>query len=177
MLHIAHLESGAYAPSIRRSEVEIGNYLKVKTWTRLRHSSTRSGEEGAIRDCIRRRWPREVWASPTLKLRRPQAASSTPRLRRARRGRDSNPRYPFEYTHFPGVLLQPLGHLSRWLTAYGRQLSARKEINNLSRFQVVKLSIHRPEIHRSWSWHLINHILRSTTSALSLPLLWSCRLR
>lgn len=32
---------------------------------------------------------------------------------RRRRGRDSNPRYPFEYTHFPGVLLQPLGHLSR----------------------------------------------------------------
>jgi hypothetical protein len=30
-----------------------------------------------------------------------------------RRGRDSNPRYPFEYTHFPGVLLQPLGHLSK----------------------------------------------------------------
>ena len=30
-----------------------------------------------------------------------------------RRERDSNPRYPFEYTRFPGVLLQPLGHLSR----------------------------------------------------------------
>ncbi len=29
-----------------------------------------------------------------------------------RRGRDSNPRYAFTYTHFPGVLLQPLGHLS-----------------------------------------------------------------
>ena len=29
-----------------------------------------------------------------------------------RRVRDSNPRYPFEYTHFPGVLLQPLGQLS-----------------------------------------------------------------
>jgi hypothetical protein len=28
------------------------------------------------------------------------------------RGRDSNPRYSFPYTHFPGVLLQPLGHLS-----------------------------------------------------------------
>lgn len=28
------------------------------------------------------------------------------------RGRDSNPRYGFPYTHFPGVLLQPLGHLS-----------------------------------------------------------------
>jgi hypothetical protein len=26
--------------------------------------------------------------------------------------RDSNPRYPFGYTHFPGVRLQPLGHLS-----------------------------------------------------------------
>ena len=29
-----------------------------------------------------------------------------------RRGRDSNPRYGFPYTHFPGVRLQPLGHPS-----------------------------------------------------------------
>ena len=29
-----------------------------------------------------------------------------------RRVRDSNPRYSFPYTHFPGVLLQPLGQLS-----------------------------------------------------------------
>ena len=29
-----------------------------------------------------------------------------------RRERDSNPRYSFPYTRFPGVLLQPLGHLS-----------------------------------------------------------------
>ena len=29
-----------------------------------------------------------------------------------RRERDSNPRYTCAYTHFPGVLLQPLGHLS-----------------------------------------------------------------
>ncbi|MCD6055213.1 MAG: hypothetical protein K0R12_175 [Gammaproteobacteria bacterium] len=29
-----------------------------------------------------------------------------------RRERDSNPRYGLPYTHFPGVLLQPLGHLS-----------------------------------------------------------------
>lgn len=29
-----------------------------------------------------------------------------------RRERDSNPRYGFPYTHFPGVLLQPLGHLT-----------------------------------------------------------------
>ena len=29
-----------------------------------------------------------------------------------RRERDSNPRYRFQYTRFPGVLLQPLGHLS-----------------------------------------------------------------
>ena len=28
------------------------------------------------------------------------------------RGRDSNPRCAFTHTHFPGVLLQPLGHLS-----------------------------------------------------------------
>ena len=30
-----------------------------------------------------------------------------------RREGDSNPRYSFPYTHFPGVLLQPLGHLSK----------------------------------------------------------------
>ena len=29
-----------------------------------------------------------------------------------RRERDSNPRYGFPYTHFPGVRLQPLGHPS-----------------------------------------------------------------
>src|SRR6187399_726262 len=29
-----------------------------------------------------------------------------------RRLRDSNPRYGFPYTHFPGVLLQPLGQVS-----------------------------------------------------------------
>ena len=29
-----------------------------------------------------------------------------------RRERDSNPRYALTYTHFPGVRLQPLGHLS-----------------------------------------------------------------
>ena len=30
-----------------------------------------------------------------------------------RREGDSNPRYSFPYTHFPGVLLKPLGHLSK----------------------------------------------------------------
>lgn len=30
-----------------------------------------------------------------------------------RRERDSNPRYGFPYTRFPGVHLQPLGHLSK----------------------------------------------------------------
>jgi hypothetical protein len=41
-------------------------------------------------------------------------------LQTGRRGRDSNPRYPFEYTHFPGVLLQPLGHLSSIQLNYGQ---------------------------------------------------------
>ena len=39
----------------------------------------------------------------------------------SRRGWDSNPRYPFRYTRFPGVRLQPLGHLSRRLTASGER--------------------------------------------------------
>ena len=39
-----------------------------------------------------------------------------------RTGRDSNPRYGFPYTHFPGVRLQPLGHLSkRELNSIGKK--------------------------------------------------------
>ena len=42
--------------------------------------------------------------------------SATPGVRSSvlkwRRGRDSNPRYGFPYTHFPGVRLRPLGHPS-----------------------------------------------------------------
>ena len=37
-----------------------------------------------------------------------------------RRERDSNPRYGFPYTHFPGVRLQPLGHLSNRACALRR---------------------------------------------------------
>ncbi len=43
------------------------------------------------------------------------------------RGRDSNPRYPCGYTRFPGVLLQPLGHLSVW---FSLNRSAKKNIKN-----------------------------------------------
>jgi hypothetical protein len=32
----------------------------------------------------------------------------------SRTERDSNPRYAFTYTRFPGVRLQPLGHLSNY---------------------------------------------------------------
>lgn len=46
-----------------------------------------------------------------------------------RTGRDSNPRYGFPYTHFPGVRLQPLGHLSGALlmTAVPSSFKARDE--------------------------------------------------
>lgn len=33
------------------------------------------------------------------------------------RGRDSNPRYSYPYTNFPGWPLQPLGHLSKIMGA------------------------------------------------------------
>gem|GEM_PF-2831445 len=51
-----------------------------------------------------------------------------------RRGRDSNPRYGFPYTHFPGVPLQPLEHLSvfggegcknRYYIGLGKYISGR----------------------------------------------------
>ncbi len=44
-----------------------------------------------------------------------------------RRGRDSNPRYAQTYTHFPGVLLQPLGHLSRFWRRKGKLDSGAKQ--------------------------------------------------
>ncbi len=47
--------------------------------------------------------------SPAIRAWMPQTVSIKP----WRRERDSNPRYPYEYTRFPGVLLQPLRHLSR----------------------------------------------------------------
>ena len=49
-----------------------------------------------------------AWAQASLK----KTTAITERLRRWRRERDSNPRYGFPYTHFPGVRLQPLGHPS-----------------------------------------------------------------
>ena len=51
-------------------------------------------------------------------------APATPGVRSSvlswRRERDSNPRYGFPYTHFPGVRLQPLGHPSTEARRYSR---------------------------------------------------------
>ena len=44
------------------------------------------------------------------------------------RGRDSNPRYPHGYTRFPGVLLQPLGHLSRLIFDLLLQIGVQRKI-------------------------------------------------
>ena len=41
-----------------------------------------------------------------------RAADAAERLIEWRRGRDSNPRYPFEYAGLANLCLQPLGHLS-----------------------------------------------------------------
>lgn len=52
---------------------------------------------------------RNVFAPPDMPVR-----DHTGRMRSSdwRREGDSNPRYGFPYTHFPGVRLKPLGHLS-----------------------------------------------------------------
>ena len=59
---------------------------------------------------------RENHRAPAACLRRARPrrhAAVTSCCEHWRRGRDSNPRYGDKpYTHFPGVLLQPLGHLS-----------------------------------------------------------------
>ena len=54
-------------------------------------------------------------SSPFLYLLPPPASalsSYSPFTAPLRRKGDSNPRYSFPYTHFPGVRLKPLGHLS-----------------------------------------------------------------
>jgi hypothetical protein len=48
-----------------------------------------------------------------------------------RRERDSNPRYGFPYTHFPGVRLQPLGHPSSTIGQEADVTTARKLADSL----------------------------------------------
>ena len=61
------------------------------------------------------RWCATVASFRTWRGSRPRVVPATKCLScsTSRRGRDSNPRYPFRYTRVPGVRLQPLGHLSR----------------------------------------------------------------
>ena len=60
-------------------------------------------------------YPTELWARKSIGS-GSQTSASTPGAPPSagtwRREWDSNPRYPFGYTHFPGACLQPLGHLS-----------------------------------------------------------------
>src|SRR5882762_9822033 len=83
-----------------------------------------------------------------------------------RRGRDSNPRYPFRYTHFPGVLLQPLGHLSK--KACPGFFRAHKEIDKIVKLNAscfhnigpptsflmnTKIIPDQPRIIRAWTMY------------------------
>ncbi|MEN9458069.1 MAG: hypothetical protein RL135_643 [Bacteroidota bacterium] len=57
------------------------------------------------------------------------------------RGRDSNPRNSFPFTHFPGVLLQPLGHLSVYYGAANISAKAQNHpLNKAVALAVVMLA-------------------------------------
>ena len=83
-----------------------------------------------------------------------------------RRERDSNPRYPFGYTSFPGVHLKPLGHLSRYekIPAGWRRhsLRAAQSINGMS--EAEREGFEPPVPLRV---HLISNQTQSTSSAIS----------
>ena len=64
-----------------------------------------------------------------------------------RRVRDSNPRYPFGYTHFPGVLLQPLGQLSIFYN-HKKRAQIYKLKMNLTFDQLIKFCIQKIKILR-----------------------------
>ncbi len=70
-------------------------------------------------------------------------APATPGVRSSvlkwRRGRDSNPRYGFPYTHFPGVRLRPLGHPS----TPRRRRAARRISPCAAQAQVARLTTSR----------------------------------
>ena len=77
-----------------------------------------------------------------------------------RRERDSNPRYGFPYTRFPSVRLQPLGHLSKPVTAHAFLIEedARKARSCLHKDvrKALFLRLHpllRSEIPRAGSSH------------------------
>lgn len=54
-----------------------------------------------------------------------------------RRERDSNPRYGFPYTRFPGVHLQPLGHLSKVENFNYFQFSQHNMYSQSAQLQVI----------------------------------------
>src|ERR1700733_10053044 len=64
-----------------------------------------------------------------------------------RRDRDSNPGYPFEYTRFPSVRLQPLGHLS-----VGRLVVEAPEARRFSivTYSKVLLRVHGGAFEKMW---------------------------
>ena len=68
-----------------------------------------------VRGCIAGRKPLPVNRKTPLAGKRNPVRGMTLRTgrRESRTERDSNPRYAFTYTRFPGVRLQPLGHLSK----------------------------------------------------------------
>jgi hypothetical protein len=55
---------------------------------------------------------RAIWGSNPLTFQPSKKTGIETGLFTWRRDGDSNPRYGCPHTHFPGVLLQPLGHLS-----------------------------------------------------------------
>ena len=76
------------------------------------HAFASEGEPNATQLAVRRDLPLGREGSKPSKAKRPVVFQAGRFVTILRRGRDSNPRYGLTYTHFPGVLLKPLGHLS-----------------------------------------------------------------
>ena len=130
-------------------------------------------------------WPtHRAWARPSFDRRSPPLALiHLPTSRRSwgaanevenvpnefrsnwRRERDSNPRYGFPYTHFPGVRLQPLGHPSATFargecvvsTMRAGRLRARTALRPHRRAAPggacgARGRAHAPPARRTWPW-------------------------
>ena len=74
----------------------------------------------------------------------------------SQRGWDSNPRYSYPYTNFPGLLLQPLGHLSILFEA----------AKNNKKFQLRKLN---PFFYDNSPRNEVSKIVLKTAGATFCP--------
>jgi len=102
----------------RHAKIKSRSYAQFNRWNSAPPMQWHSGEKGRGHEQTSASNPKTQVSGLGIKLgTTPDKFNSGSKFKvlvefKWRTERDSNPRYALTYTHFPGVRLQPLGHLS-----------------------------------------------------------------